>query len=642
MKKVLLFLLILVFMVICMFSVSAGGMIVDTEEEIELAYIKHLYRPELTPSSVGIVRYYGTYNGYRCVVMSVWNDLITHDTGKLEINGITFNFEYSAYVGDFFLYKDGKLTHILQGYQDKLIDDFDLYCIAQKHGDFTIADSAYKEPVIVERDGVIYEFDIQNGTLILSGEGAIPDYLMPAFADDMYISPLCDLSFIKHVIIKEGITRIGKYYFLCCENLETVQLPDSMEEIALDAFYSCPKLKKIIFPEGIKRIEYFDNCLNEIWFYGNLPEIINDGPFRGFNGIIYVPYGNETWTNEAIEKIDSIVGTEISWGFWNAPEIKNAVNEFIDLKSDAWYINAVQYVYEKGIMSGVGNNSFDPAGVVTREQMVQVLYEIANGKEGNPYADTGFTDVKKGRWYTPAVKWAKLHNITAGIGNGVFGLGKPLTREQLAVFIMNYAEKSGCEIYTYSDIKKYHDANCISSWAVKGMSFCLGQGIFNGKGDSMLDPRGYATRAELAQVIMKFGYWLDEHNAYRLVINCKDHGYVENVKVNGILPSSQVILPLSYILNDLGVQVEWESNNKGSFTYGEELFIIDMSDGTKLLDEEGNSLLFPAPGGNMYVGAEEYELMLDSVTLKSVLYIIGIEVQTGIDINNKVLNVYNV
>ncbi len=642
MKKVMLVLFIFVFMIICSLCINAGGIIEDTEEEIGFAYIQHLHRPELTPSSVGIVRYYGTYNGYRCVVMGVWGDLITQDTGKIEINGITFNFDYSVYVGDFYLYKNGIFTHIATGYQQKLIDDFDLYCIAQKHGNFTLADGAYEEPITVERDGVIYEFDAQTGTLTLLGDGAIPDYSMPAFADDRYLSPLSDNSFIKSVIIEDGITRIGPYFFLCCNALESIQLPDSMVEIANDAFYNCHNLKKIVFPEGIRRIEYFENDLNEIWFYGNLPEFVDGGPFRGFKGTVYVPYGNKTWTSKDLQDIDAIAGTEISWGFWYAPDIKYAINEFVDLKSNAWYIDAVQYVYENDIMSGVGNNSFDPTGIVTREQMVQVLYKLANGNDTNPYAETGFTDVKKGSWYTPAVKWAKQHNITAGIGNGVFGLGQALTREQLAVFIMNYAEKSGCEIYTYSDIQKYNDAEQISHWAVKGLKFCLGQDIFNGKGNGKLDPRGYATRAELAQVLMTFGYWLDEHNAYRLVIDGEDHGYVENVKVNGILPSSQVILPFCYIMNELGVSIDWEREEKGSFAYGDAMYCIDMSDGIKLLDEDGDTLLIPAPGGNMYVGEEEYELILDSVTLKTVLHIIGIDVQTGIDINNKVLSVYRV
>lgn len=641
MKKVFLVLLISVFILICSFCVNAGGIIVDSEEEIKLAYIDHIHRPELTTSSVGIDKYYGTYNGYRCVVMSVRGDLITHDIGKLEINGITFNFEYSAYVGNFYLYKDGKFTHILQGYLDKLIDDFDLYCIAHAHGNFTLSENAYKEAVTAERDGVIYEFDAQTSTLSLSGDGVIPDYLMPAFADDMYISPLCGNSFIKHVIIKEGITGIGKNFFNSCSMLESVELPDGMEIISSDAFEFCANLKKIVFPEGIKRIEFFQNEFDEIWFYGNLPEIINDGPFRGFKGTLYIPYGNKTWTSKAIQDIDSILETDISWGFWYAPDIKFAINEFADLKKNAWYNDAIQYVYENDIMCGIGNNKFDPSGVVTREQMVQVLYKIADGKEANPYAETGFTDVKKNRWYTPAVRWAGSHNISSGVGNGFFGIGRILTREQLAAFIMNYAEKSGCQIYTYSDIETFIDADKVSPWALKAIKFCLGQGIFNGKSNGKLDPKGYATRAELAQVLMIFGEWLEENNAYRLVINGKDHGYVENVGVNGILPSTQVVLPLCYILNDLGVTVDWESEEKGLFTYDDKTYFIDISEGAKVIDENGNTLLIPAPGGNMYTGTASKEVILDSVTLKTVLRIIGIQVQTGIDINNKVLNVYS-
>ena len=177
---------------------------------------------------------------------------------------------------------------------------------------------------------------------------------------------------------------------------------------------------------------------------------------------------------------------------------------FDDLVEDAWYTAGIEYVYENGIMTGMDNNKFAPAGNLTREQLMQVFFNLG-GIEPNAYnGRTGFDDVKIGKWYSRAVNWAKKMEITSGVSENIFGLGQHVTREQLATFIKNYLVHTGSEVNVEGSLDAFDDANSVSDWAMDGMKFCVSNGIIQGKSETTLDPKGYATRAELAQMLSQF------------------------------------------------------------------------------------------------------------------------------------------
>ena len=183
---------------------------------------------------------------------------------------------------------------------------------------------------------------------------------------------------------------------------------------------------------------------------------------------------------------------------------EESVLPFDDLVPDAWYTPGIEYVYENGIMSGMGNNKFAPEKNVTREQVMQVLvileYPQPNAYNGN----TGFKDVKMNQWYSHAITWAKAYNITSGISEHIFGLGQPVTREQLATFINNYMVHPGSEVNVEGSLDAFEDADKVSEWAMEGMRFCVSNGIIRGKTETTLAPKGYTTRAELAQMLSQF------------------------------------------------------------------------------------------------------------------------------------------
>ena len=179
-------------------------------------------------------------------------------------------------------------------------------------------------------------------------------------------------------------------------------------------------------------------------------------------------------------------------------------NPFIDLPTDKWFSEACFFAYENGYMSGLSDTTFGPNNKLTRAQFVQILAKIAGADlDAIPYKDT-FKDVAEGKWYAKAVLWAVDKNITGGIGNGMFGPDKYVTRQQLATFFMAYAKLVSIDTDGRADLSKYTDLGKVSSWAMAAMQWAVDEGIISGTSDTTLSPLGIATRAQVAVIFKAF------------------------------------------------------------------------------------------------------------------------------------------
>lgn len=116
---------------------------------------------------------------------------------------------------------------------------------------------------------------------------------------------------------------------------------------------------------------------------------------------------------------------------------------FSDVPNGAWYADAVDYVYEHGIMNGTSATTFSPNTPMTRAMLVTVLHRAA----GSPSTATGtaFSDVPSGAYYTGAVAWASANGIVTGYGNGRFGSNDPVSRAQIAAILWRYAGSPSAE-----------------------------------------------------------------------------------------------------------------------------------------------------------------------------------------------------
>jgi len=174
---------------------------------------------------------------------------------------------------------------------------------------------------------------------------------------------------------------------------------------------------------------------------------------------------------------------------------------FTDVAPGSWYYNAVQYVYEKGMMSGTLPDVFAPGAAASRGMIVTILHRL----EGSPSAsEAGFADVASGQWYAGAVAWASANGIVSGYSDGRFGPDDAITREQLAAILYRYAAYKGYDMTAKADLSGCRDAAQISPYALEAMGWAKAQDIISGTGEGMLSPRNSAVRAEVAAILMRF------------------------------------------------------------------------------------------------------------------------------------------
>ena len=186
------------------------------------------------------------------------------------------------------------------------------------------------------------------------------------------------------------------------------------------------------------------------------------------------------------------------------PEQKPEEKEtFKDVKKNDWYYEAVEYVANKGLMNGTGNDEFTPDANTTRGMIVTILYRL----EGSPKVSMStFTDVANTEYYAKAVAWAEKNGIVNGYGEGKFGPNDVITREQLAAIMYRYSnyKKYDTSVGEDTNILSYNDISELSEYAVSSMQWACGAGLVNGIGDGKLAPKGNATRAQLATILMRY------------------------------------------------------------------------------------------------------------------------------------------
>ena len=170
---------------------------------------------------------------------------------------------------------------------------------------------------------------------------------------------------------------------------------------------------------------------------------------------------------------------------------------FTDVAADAWYHNAVAYVYDNGMMNGVTENTFAPNATTTRGMIVTMLHRL-EGEPGVNYL-LPFGDVAEGLWYTEAVRWAASEGIVNGVSDTAYAPDNAITREQMATILYRYAQHKGYDTAVGGmSLAEYTDADQISSYATTAMQWANENGLITGRTDTTLVPQGTATRAEVA------------------------------------------------------------------------------------------------------------------------------------------------
>ncbi len=314
-------------------------------------------------------------------------------------------------------------------------------------------------------------------------------------------------SSLTSVIVPVTLTNVSTStwdagIFEGCTSLRDVTVKGTV--IGANMFYGCTALKQIVLPKTVSKIygSAFNHCssLTTATFLGNAPATFGNNVFDYTAGSFKIEFLDKTtgwttpeWNGYTTKKVTKISG--------------DVCAIFEDVKPGDYYVDAVQYLYNKGIMTGKTQTEFGAASQVKREQVVTVLYAAA----GKPAVSgtSGFPDVKSTDYFNNAVIWAKKNKITSGLGDGSFGVGNSISRESLAMMLYGYAKFKGIKTKkTAGASNGFSDSSQISSYAKDAMDWAVTQGIISGKGtgsnaQKRLDPKGKAARSEFAVMMAK-------------------------------------------------------------------------------------------------------------------------------------------
>ena len=203
---------------------------------------------------------------------------------------------------------------------------------------------------------------------------------------------------------------------------------------------------------------------------------------------------NDDGTEEVVKKSfteDGKCYAEIPAGA--TVKVEEKETSFPDVKDSDWFADEVGFVANRGIFQGT-NNGFEPSLPMNRAMLVTVLFRL---EDATATGTNIFADVADGTWYTDAVTWASSSGIVNGTNNGFEPMAN-ITREQIAAMLHRYVTYLGIDIGGSADLSQFSDGGDTSGWAQDDMAWAVSVGLFQGNADGTLNPKGDATRAEVA------------------------------------------------------------------------------------------------------------------------------------------------
>ncbi len=176
--------------------------------------------------------------------------------------------------------------------------------------------------------------------------------------------------------------------------------------------------------------------------------------------------------------------------------------DFADTKTH-WARHYIGRLAARGIVSGMGNNTYGPDNSLTRAQFLTILANTVEGSDPTLAPPAGFKDVPPQEWYYNYVNWGFAQGIVRGIDNATFAPNAKVTREQMAIMLDNLARSTDLVLPVANGAVSFTDAALISPWAAGSVSKIVAAGFMGGYPDGKYKPQGNATRAEAATVVYK-------------------------------------------------------------------------------------------------------------------------------------------
>lgn len=313
----------------------------------------------------------------------------------------------------------------------------------------------------------------------VAAEIATSDFALPADLHNLIKEKLVIAEFGAITVWNDLVTLVGKY----------------SDSIVIDA-ESQTKLSSITVEDACQKMYSYTNEMTTVaGIIGAYQKGITDAYNANPNGAPSVDNnGNGNGGGAApAPKEDNLVVLPVV----DTTKPKEERERFSDLAGYSWAKEAVYKLAENGIIAGYPDGRFGPSDTLTREQVVVMLVNAFQKATNGDVS--GFADVKSGAWYYDSIRYAVGSGMVAGMGDGRFGVGLPITRQDFAVMAYN-AIGTGYEPNGTANMK---DMDSVAGYARKAVEALVELGVISGDDEGNVRPMAYTTRAEAAVILSK-------------------------------------------------------------------------------------------------------------------------------------------
>ena len=272
---------------------------------------------------------------------------------------------------------------------------------------------------------------------------------------------------------------------------------EHMEALGMKNLGTTVQLGENRYPDGsyVDAFAVIRGCVRE-----NIPCFIMEHGFLD-NEKDYREFLSTPEKLAALGKADAL-GLAETLGLEEKPQEITPVLPFADVPEGAWFYDAVEYVWEQGLVQGISETEFGPSLPATRAMVVTLLYRL-DGAEMAPQTSS-FDDVEPGCWYHAPVEWALENGITTGVSETEFAPGRNVIREQFVAFLHRYAGEPESDTLP----EHFSDWGEVSGYAQRAMAWAVEEGLLTGYDDGTVKPLRALNRAELAVLMQRFHKWL--------------------------------------------------------------------------------------------------------------------------------------
>ena len=294
----------------------------------------------------------------------------------------------------------------------------------------------------------------------------------------------------------------------------------------------------------------FGNRLGYSWHYYEIPDAVLGLPIVGIDGdVVFSRHAEDLFLGRYVSRIGqgALDGTEI-WRLYTFPALEELPEDlfervtlyndripeiqgffgsyaqeyasehgysfveidgtpFADVPRDSWFFEPVFQCYWSGLMNGTSATAFSPHSVASRAMLVTVLWRLMGARSPQ---GTYFADVAPESWYYESVNWAAENGVVYGTGPYRFSPNQSVTREQTAAILFRLASAMGLPADGFAPLGGFRDADQASDYARSALMWAVDAGIMQGNNRGELRPRGTATRAELAAMLIRFVTWCEK------------------------------------------------------------------------------------------------------------------------------------